>query len=771
MKNTLLSLFFFAFFISKLHAYTVSPTCPDFTDINASYVEAFYGNTGNPFTNSGVVLGRHTEITTQGTDPNTGNALQLLPAGESKVIRLGNDQVGAQAEALTYHFIVDKDNPILLVKFAVIMEDPNHDFSSQPRFIMRIMDKNGKLIEACSEYDVTAGAGIPGFQTINKITPIHWRDWTNVGLDMSAFAGQEVQVQFTTYDCAGGAHYGYAYFTAKCASNKLQINACTGNNFTLEAPADFSSYLWDNGDKTRTSTRNKTAGDMSMSCLVTSATGCQFRLSAYASSSVIPTQNTDYTATVCEGQPYKQNFYNLPAQTQVGTFSYYNTFFNPNTCSSSATSTLQLTVLQTFYHIKTAICQGEDYTKNNFNIIQPAAGVLMDTLRYKSKSTACDSIVCLELTVNSSFNMPNSITGDTSPCSNRLVNYSFAGNTGLTDYLWEVPANASIVSGQGFNQITVYFNDATPGNIVLKGENGCGTGAIPLPVKPRRTYETLITDSICTGNVYNKHSFNLGKQDIAGYYTYEHREKTILGCDSITTLELFVFPTPTVKIVTQNDTVLCSNQPITLHALANNASANFGQTGKIAPGDVYCTDGSIVKALDYLLNPNGKTAAGIVFYVDGSGQHGWIVDLKPKYFPIDNIVWSYTNNSIPGLPQTGWDYLDIASDLDGYSNTRAIRNALPQNNSVAAWAVDFNNGWYLPSVGQSSLLHGIYYSHIRGMTSRCGGTDWGSGSYWTSSEPGGFTSPNAFVFDFGYMGGSGAHGKMGSNGVIQVRNF
>ena len=61
------------------------------------------------------------------------------------------------------------------------------------------MDKDGNLIDVCAEYDVSARDGIDGFRTYDKIgLPIRWRDWTSVGLDMSAYAGQEVQVQFVT---------------------------------------------------------------------------------------------------------------------------------------------------------------------------------------------------------------------------------------------------------------------------------------------------------------------------------------------------------------------------------------------------------------------------------------------------------------------------------------------------------------------------------------------------------------------------------------------
>ena len=55
--------------------------CPDFTNLSDSNVTCQYGNTQNPMQYTGVVVGRHTVITQQGTDPNTGHQLPFLPPG------------------------------------------------------------------------------------------------------------------------------------------------------------------------------------------------------------------------------------------------------------------------------------------------------------------------------------------------------------------------------------------------------------------------------------------------------------------------------------------------------------------------------------------------------------------------------------------------------------------------------------------------------------------------------------------------------------------
>ena len=146
--------------------------CPDFLDLNSENVSCYSGMTYNPMLDTGVVAGRHTLITQQGTDFWTNNELPLLPEGESAVIRLGNNQSGAEAESIVYTFTVDPDHSILLIKYAVVLENPSHESLAQPRFIIRMLDENNELLDPCMEYDVTSADDIPGFQSFGHI---RWR--------------------------------------------------------------------------------------------------------------------------------------------------------------------------------------------------------------------------------------------------------------------------------------------------------------------------------------------------------------------------------------------------------------------------------------------------------------------------------------------------------------------------------------------------------------------------------------------------------------------
>ena len=173
---------------------------------------------------------------------------------------------------------------------------------------------------------------------------------------------------------------------------------------------------------------------------------------------------------------------------------------------------------------------------------------------------------------------------------------------------------------------------------------------------------------------------------------------------------------------------------------------SFGQTVNI--GDILCTDGSIVKPVQFV--SSGKTAKGIVFYVDDSNQHGWAVHLNYQ----GSTLWSPDSHDIPELPNF-WKFRDAINDFDGYENTRKIRQAGNWNTYPAAWAVDFDHGWYLPAAGQIRYLYG-YIPEVNLSLEIVGGEPFDlSGNWWlwASTECGAEDA-----WDINYQGSEG-HSK------------
>ena len=711
----------------------LSAQCPDFTNLNGSNVTCQYGMFEDPFQYTGIASGRHTVISQQGSDPNTGHQMPFLPPGENRVVRLGNEQVGKQAEAITYQFTVNPDYAILLLKFAVVLEDPGHPAPAQPRFVVRVLNDAGQLVEDCAEYDVTAAGDIPGFQTYTSGRHnVRWRPWTNVGIDLSDYAGQPIRLQFVTYDCDYWGHFGYAYFTASCMSNKLALSGCNGSQVTLVAPSGFESYAWDNGSTSTTATYTVN-GTTTANCLITSATGCQFTLSGTLSAqSGLPTSSSTIYDTICEGDSYNQHFFNLPTQWETGTHTFRNTFFNAGNCTGgNVTTTLYLTVLPKYHHIYDAVCQGTNYNAHGFHYTNLQTGSYTDTL-VTTLPTGCDLVTILHLTVNPSFNLDNIITGEASVCRNEVCHYALQNAEGLATFHWNVPTGVNILYGQGTSSVNLYFTDdaPNPATISLTGANGCGSGSIPLSVSHYPTYHIFFQDSLCTGNDYHRYGFDLARQDSTGWYTFTDRYTTAQGCDSVRILQLLVTGTPTLTTLAQ-PAEICTGQSTTVHAMGENAGfSQGGQAPAVAIGDILCTDNSIVKSSAWPVA--GKTAKGVVFYVDNTGQHGWAVHLQDQS---TSITWGGYGTDISTLTNYT-NARDAITDLNGYLNTQKIRNAGNSSTYPAAYAVDFANGWYLPAAGQLRLLFGEIVT-LNASLQVVGGTQFPMNTswwYWSSTE-------------------------------------
>lgn len=224
---------------------------PDLADLNSPYVLGMTGYTGNPYSTIGIVdygpannLSRHTVHTDPNeTDPNTGGMLHTVCPGMASSVRLGNSSVGGEAESLIYNIRVDTLlYSLLVLRYAVVLEDPDHDLSSQPRFRLEILNQQGQVIDpVCGVADFIANSNL-GWQTAGS--DVLWKDWTAVGFDLTPYHGQVIQLRLTTYDCSHGGHYGYAYFNADFIHKSMSSNSCgTVDSNSLTAPLGFN-YRW-----------------------------------------------------------------------------------------------------------------------------------------------------------------------------------------------------------------------------------------------------------------------------------------------------------------------------------------------------------------------------------------------------------------------------------------------------------------------------------------------------------------------------------------------
>ncbi|MBO6081314.1 MAG: gliding motility-associated C-terminal domain-containing protein [Bacteroidales bacterium] len=128
---------------------------------------------------------------------------------------------------------------------------------------------------------------------------------------------------------------------------------------------------------------------------------------------------------------------------------------------------------------------------------------------------------------------------------------------------------------------------------------------------------------------------------------------------------------------------------------------------------------------------------GIVFFVQADGS-GWAVALHD--LPT-NLPWSPSHLNVPNLNDIGDPFAPVSStnDFSGYANTQQIRSTFGMSPNYAAGAVNFNFGWYLPSIYQLCILY-AQLPLIETVLLNAGGSSLVSSAtgttsgYWSSSE-------------------------------------
>ena len=200
-------------------------------------------------------------------------------------------------------------------------------------------------------------------------------------------------------------------------------------------------------------------------------------------------------------------------------------------------------------------------------------------------------------------------------------------------------------------------------------------------------------DTICAGNAYVANGFHLSAQDNPGVHVFTNNYTTVHGCDSVEVLQLVVNNSPVFNTVA-DPTEICAGESTSIVATGDpDSSVPLPPAPHaVAPGDILCTDGTIVKPSMW---PCGKTALGVVFYVDASLEHGWAVHLQEHGVGVAWGASANLSNTNYATPRT------VLYDTNGYANTVAMRN---NSMDYIAGAVDFNHGWYIPAIGQLRTL-------------------------------------------------------------------
>ena len=253
---------------------------------------------------------------------------------------------------------------------------------------------------------------------------------------------------------------------------------------------------------------------------------------------VNPTDLVQLADTICIGEPYTENGFNLPAATQSGVFNHTLPLQNVYGCDSTVQLTLTVAPTQ-FIVLNDEVCAGERYTDNGFDTIFRAAGTYTLT-HYGQTVFGCDSTTTLSLVVSPTY------------------------QTHLYD---TICFNGSYAFGNQTLTIAGVYTDT------MTSARGCDSVLIlHLYVRPEKRGE--IVAHICSGSDYNENGFNLS--DVTETGDHERTDLDVNGCDSTTTLHLFVHESAITELT---DTV-CQGTPYNRYGFqfATDEAGTFSQT-------------------------------------------------------------------------------------------------------------------------------------------------------------------------------------------------
>ena len=571
--------------------YTFTPQggtgCIDYTDLHASYVTCGYGSFSNPTGHIGVVdngylsaSSRHTvHFDTTERDARTGGLLRTIPQGEQASVRLGNWNSGGnaapEAESITYGMSVDADVADLLVlRYAAVLQDPEHSPSLQPRFRLEILNQNGQPIDSCSVADFIANASLGWNQAPNEVL---WKDWTTVGIDLTPYNGQTIFVRLTTRDCGEGSHFGYAYFTLRCGTRRMQTEGCStvpNNRFTV--PTGFSYRWYTSLDTTATISDSasiwvRSDNSVTYFCRLSFIDNpqCHFTMSAFAGARYpLALFDTALTVANCQFDLQLTNRSTISGDgvTPLGTGEPVETFrwLLPDSTESSA-SAPSLHLADTGDVLITLIAgiannQCIDTLRRVINVQRPYPATTISGRNDRCRNDRPDTLNVLHATsygwVDGAFGRAATIdsndltltgfvsadttltcfTVDSNGCSDTLHHTIAVHPTYYRHYGDSVCSSDRHYS---WLDTTVGFTTTDTGlyaRLYRSTQHGCdSTMTLSLHLWP--SFYPQNVDSICDN--YTLPFFDT-LLNTTGLYT--HYGTTTLGCDSVTTMDLTVMP-------------------------------------------------------------------------------------------------------------------------------------------------------------------------------------------------------------------------------------
>ena len=177
------------------------------------------------------------------------------PNGSGHSIRLGNNLAGTESEGVSYDFTIPANANVynLIYNYAVVFQDPGHLASEQPRMEIEIRNMTNNTLVYCSSFTFfPIGSPLPGFELAEDPggpTPVWFKRWSAVSINLDGLAGNDIRLFFRTADCTFRRHFGYAYIdvNTECSDKFVGASFCHDDTAVhVTAPYGYQFYTWYN---------------------------------------------------------------------------------------------------------------------------------------------------------------------------------------------------------------------------------------------------------------------------------------------------------------------------------------------------------------------------------------------------------------------------------------------------------------------------------------------------------------------------------------------
>ncbi|MCR4965534.1 MAG: T9SS type A sorting domain-containing protein [Bacteroidales bacterium] len=249
--------------------------------------------------------------------------------------------------------------------------------------------------------------------TATGATSYLWNDGTTTDNITINTGGQYSVTGTNQYGCSSSVSLDVTSLPVPYVSVVGQTDYCEGSSTTLYASTNATHYAWSTGDSTQAIVLDTAASNL-YTLTVTADNGCQNTTSIQVN--VHETYQVNVSDEICQGQPYAANGFNLPEQSEAGTF--------------------------------------------------------VHTLHLQSQF-GCDSVINLLLTVKPLPTIVGEISGNTNIITYGSYMYSVTAND-VTRYEWRVTHPQWVLTDNNVSSAFLQINSNGNGTLTARAINNCG---------------------------------------------------------------------------------------------------------------------------------------------------------------------------------------------------------------------------------------------------------------------------------------------------------